>query len=272
MKNEWNWMLDPKSEDRGLNVNKKGVNLRCGDVLDELKKMESESIDLVITSPPYNLMNTTSNSMKSGTSSKWKNNAIQKGYNNHKDSLSKEDYNIWIRDCLTEMFRVLKPNGAIFLNHKFRVQGGLIEGHPFLEGFNVRQIIIWARAGGFNFNDTYFLPTYEVIYMMPKTPKGKDAFRLIKGANRKTDIWKINQERNNPHPAPFPVELVDNILTSCEGNVVLDPFAGSGTTGISAIKNGWDCILIDNSKEYCEMAKKRIEEFNYEGELNESRV
>ena len=40
-----------------------------------------------------------------------------------------------------------------------------MEGHPFLDDFNVRQIIIWARAGGFNFNDTYFLPTYEVIYL-----------------------------------------------------------------------------------------------------------
>lgn len=255
-----------------MKLSKKGISIRCGDVLEELKKMDSESIDLVITSPPYNLKNSTGGGMNSIGGGKWKSIQLNGGYSNHSDTMSKEDYNMWIRDCLTEMFRVLKPNGAIFLNHKFRVQGGLIEGHPFLEGFNVRQIIIWARAGGFNFNDTYFLPTYEVIYMMPKTPKGKDAFRLIKGANRKTDVWKINQERNNPHPAPFPVELVDNILTSCEGNVVLDPFAGSGTTGISAIKNGWDCILIDNSKDYCEMAKKRIEEFNYEGELNESRV
>jgi site-specific DNA-methyltransferase (adenine-specific) len=249
-----------------MKLSEKGISIRCGEVLEELKKMESESVDLVITSPPYNLLNSTGSSLRSGNSFKWKNAQIQNGYKSHNDSMKREDYIEWMRECIAEMFRVLKPNGAIFFNHKFRVQGGLMEGHPFLDGFNVRQMIIWARAGGFNFNDTYFLPTYEVIYLMPKTPKGKDAFRLIKGANRKTDIWKINQERNNPHPAPFPVELVDNILTSCEGNIVLDPFAGSGTTGISAIKNGWDCILIDNSNEYCEMAKKRIEEFNYEGE------
>jgi site-specific DNA-methyltransferase (adenine-specific) len=53
---------------------------------------------------------------------------------------------------------------------------------------------------------------------------------------------------------------VDNILTSCEGNVVLDPFGGSGTVGVSAKKHGWDYILIDNSPEYCEMAEKRIKE------------
>ena len=231
----------------------------CGDVLEELKRMDDESVDLVITSPPYNLLNSTGSSLRSGTSFKWKNAQIQNGYKSHKDSMKREDYVEWMRECIAEMFRVLKPNGAIFFNHKFRVQGGLMEGHPFLDGFNVRQMIIWARAGGFNFNDTYFLPTYEVIYLMPKTAKGKDAFRLKKGANRKTDIWRITQELKNPHPAPFPVQLVDNILESCEVGTVLDPFGGSGTVGVSAIKNGWDYILIDNSPEYCEMAKKRIE-------------
>jgi len=231
----------------------------CGDSIESMKKMPSESIDIIITSPPYNLMNTTSNSMKSGTSMKWKNNEIQKGYDLHKDNLPRADYVRWIRDNLTEMFRLLKPNGAIFFNHKFRVQGGLMEGHTkMLEGFNIRQMIIWQRAGGFNFNQTYFLPTYEVIYMMPKTAKGKDAFRLKKGANKIGDIWKINQVRNNTHPAPFPVELVSTILQSCEKGIVLDPFGGSGTTAIAAIDEGWDYILIDNSEEYCEMANNRI--------------
>tara|TARA_B100001287_G_scaffold276295_1_gene286616 strand:- start:1497 stop:2222 length:726 start_codon:yes stop_codon:yes gene_type:complete len=232
----------------------------CGDTIAEMKKMADESVDLIITSPPYNLKNSTGNGMKDGRGGKWENAKLTEGYAKHADNMSRQDYTNWMKECLTEMFRVLKPSGAIFFNHKFRVQGGLIEGHPFLEDFNVRQMIIWARAGGFNFNDTYFLPTYEVIYLMPKTPKGKDTFRLKKGANKKTDIWRINQEKNNPHPAPFPVELVDNILTSCEGKIVLDPFGGSGTVGVSAKKHGWDYILIDNSPEYCKMAENRIKQ------------
>lgn len=230
----------------------------CGDTIAEMKKMADESVDVIITSPPYNLKNSTGNGMKDGRGGKWENAKLTEGYAEHADNMSRKDYTNWMKECLTEMFRVLKPSGAIFFNHKFRVQGGLIEGHPFLDDFNVRQMIIWARAGGFNFNDTYFLPTYEVIYLMPKTPKGKDTFRLKKGANKKTDIWRINQEKNNPHPAPFPVELVDNILTSCEGKIVLDPFGGSGTVGVSAKKHGWDYILIDNSPEYCKMAENRI--------------
>lgn len=231
-----------------------------GDVLTELAKLPDESVDVVITSPPYNLRNSTGNGILYSNGGKWENSKLTQGYANYKDNLPISEYNDWIREVLTQLFRVLKPTGAIFFNHKFRVQGGLMQGHPFLEGFNVRQMIIWARSGGFNFNPTYFLPTYEVVYLMPKTAKGKEAFRLKKNANKKGDVWRIHQETKNPHPAPFPLELVDNILESCEGELVLDPFGGSGTVGVSAKKHGWDYILIDNSPEYCEMAKKRIDE------------
>lgn len=229
--------------------------------MEELKKLDDESVDVVVTSPPYNLKNSTGNGMKWGRGSgMWQNVDLTEGYANHSDNMPRAEYISWMREIISECFRVLKPTGAIFFNHKFRVQGGLMQGHPFLDGFNVRQMIIWARSGGMNFNKTYFLPTYEVIYMMPKTAKGKDAFKLKKEAVKKGDIWRIHQDTKNPHPAPFPVELVDNVLTSCEGKVVLDPFGGSGTVGVSAKKNGWDYILIDNSEKYCEMAKKRIDE------------
>lgn len=230
----------------------------CGDVLIKLRDLEDESVDLVITSPPYNLKNSTGNGMKDGRGGKWSNAGLIQGYDRHTDDLSREDYINWIRDVLTECFRVLKPDGAIFFNHKFRVQGGLMEGHPFLEGFNVRQMIIWSRSGGINFNAGYFLPTYEVIYLMPKTARGKNSFKLKKGANKIGDVWRIHQDTTNPHPAPFPMDLVDAILTSCEGTVVLDPFAGSGTVGLSAVKHKWNYILIDNSPTYCRMAEERI--------------
>lgn len=230
----------------------------CGDVLTELRNLDDESVDVVITSPPYNLKNSTGNGMKDGRGGKWSNAKLMEGYDNHEDSLSREDYINWMQEVLTECFRVVKSDGAIFFNHKFRVQGGLMEGHPFLEGFNVRQMIIWARSGGFNFNAGYFLPTYEVIYLMPKTARGKNSFKLKKGGNKLGDVWRIHQDTKNPHPAPFPVELVDNILSSCEGTVVLDPFGGSGTVGVSAVKHGWNYILIDNSPDYCQMAEDRI--------------
>ena len=65
---------------------------------------------------------------------------------------------------------------------------------------------------------------------------------------------------NNPHPAPFPIELIDRIVTSTNAEVILDPFMGSGTTAIAAKKNKRDFIGIDISSQYVEMAKERINE------------
>ena len=144
---------------------------------------------------------------------------------------------------------------AIFYNNKNRVQGGLIEDRgEILKGFPLRQIIIWHRNGGVNMNEGYFVPACEQIYLVCN----KD-FKLVPTANRFTDVWNITQEMNNPHPAPFPVALADRIIQSTSAKLVLDPFGGSGTTGVSAKKNGRDFILIEQSDEYCKMAQNRID-------------
>ena len=98
------------------------------------------------------------------------------------------------------------------------------------------------------------MPTYEVIYLI-----AKPNFKLAQGANKLGDVWEITQESKNPHPAPFPEELIDRIVTSTNAQVVLDPFGGSGTSAVSAKKAGRDFIYIDNSETYCEMARKRID-------------
>jgi len=156
---------------------------------------------------------------------------------------------------LKEMMRVLSENGAIFYNHKWRVQGGLLQDrHDIVEGFPVRQILIWRRKGGFNFNPGYFLPTYEVIYVIAK-PK----FKLVPKANALGDVWEFAQDMHNKHPAPFPVKLIDRIISSTDARVVLDPFIGSGTTAVAAVNNDREYIGIDLSAEYCAMAEERIE-------------
>jgi modification methylase len=133
----------------------------CGDTIEIMKSMPSESIDLIVTSPPYNLKNSTGNGMKDGRGGKWKNAALVKGYSHYNDNLPHDKYVEWQRNCLTEMIRLIKNDGAIFYNHKWRVQGGLLQNRQdIVSGFPVRQIIIWRRKGGINFNPGYFLPTY----------------------------------------------------------------------------------------------------------------
>lgn len=226
----------------------------CGSAVDAMKQIPDGSIDLVITSPPYNLKNSTGNGMKDGRGGKWANAALQKGYSHHNDCMPHHEYVKWQRDCLTEMLRIIPEDGAIFYNHKWRVQDGLLQDRQdIVSGFPVRQILIWRRKGGFNFNAGYFLPTYEVIYLIAK-PK----FKLVDKANSHGDVWEFTQEMRNDHPAAFPVKLIDRIVASTTAKIILDPFMGSGTTALSAINYKRHFVGIDLSPEYCDMAKKRI--------------
>jgi modification methylase len=236
----------------------------CGDVIEVMKQIPDGSVDLVVTSPPYNLKNSTGNGMKDGRGGKWANAALQNGYSNHDDCMPHDEYAKWQRECLDEMMRIIPEDGAIFYNHKWRVQAGLLQDRQdIVAGLPVRQIIIWRRKGGLNFNAGYFLPTYEVIYLIAK-PK----FKLADKANALGDIWEFTQEMKNPHPAPFPVKLIDRIVSSTNAKTILDPFMGSGTTALSAINFKRDYIGIDISPEYCAMAEKRIKQYQAQVTLN----
>ena len=237
----------------------------CGDAVETMKQMPDGSVDLVITSPPYNLKNSTGNGMKDGRGGKWAHAALQNGYTHHDDCMPHEKYVKWQRECLTQMMRLIPDTGAIFYNHKRRVQNGLLQDRQDIVGeFPVRQIIIWRRKGGLNFNAGYFLPTYEVIYLIAK-PK----FKLAPKANALGDVWEFTQEMNNEHPAAFPVKLIDRIVSSTNAKIILDPFMGSGTTAISAINFDRNYIGIDISPEYCKMAETRIKRHMPQGRLLE---
>jgi len=226
----------------------------CGNTVDVMARIPDGSVELIVTSPPYNLKNSTGNGMKDGRGGKWSNAALINGYSHYNDNMPHDEYVQWQRDCLTEMVRIIPEDGAVFYNHKWRVQGGLLQDrNDIVADFPVRQIIIWRRKGGINFNPGYFLPTYEVIYLIAK-PK----FRLAKKANAHGDIWEFGQESKNVHPAPFPVALIERVISSTTAQVVLDPFMGSGTTALAAKNLGRDFIGIDISPEYCEMAEERL--------------
>lgn len=110
------------------------------------------------------------------------------------------------------------------------------------------------KAGGINFNEGYFLPTYEVIYLI-----AKPNFKLANKVNKFGDVWQITQEKGSWHPAPFPEELAHRCALSTNGNVILDPFIGSGTTAVAAKKLSKDYIEIDISQNYCTQAEQRLQ-------------
>ena len=228
--------------------------IHVGDCLEIMRTMPDGCVRGVGTSPPYNLRNSSGQGMKARAKGRWINSKLaQGGYEGTDDNMPHEDYVRWQRNVLHECMRVTEEDGAIFYNHKWRVQHGLIQDRSdIVEGFPVRQNIIWQRSGGLNFNNGYFVPTYEVIYLI-----AKPGFKMTHEDIGVGDVWSFPPEKGNPHPAPFPVELPMRCAKALNGPV-LDPFMGSGTTALACRKLGLDWIGIEKSQEYADMAEERM--------------
>lgn len=228
------------------------------DALTFLQAIPSSTVDLIVTSPPYN-MRTNINGAEPSSKSKsnWgRSDLLSKGYENFGDDMPHEEYIAWQRSILTECMRVLNDAGAMFYVHKWRIQGGLLDMRSaIVDGFPVRQVIIWNRMSSNNHNRAFFAPQYEVIYLIAKSN-----FYINQSATKYGDVWNIPPETNNEHPAPFPVALAERCILSTTARLVVDPFAGSGTTLIAAQRLGRKYIGCDISPTYCELSRRRLSE------------
>jgi site-specific DNA-methyltransferase (adenine-specific) len=155
---------------------------------------------------------------------------------------------------LGECWRLIPDTGAIFFNHKPRIQRGVVQLPQNLapDHLLLRQIIIWDRNSGMNFNKSFFTPTHEYILVYAK-PK----FRLTKAA-ADMDVWRIRADRGNDHPAPYPVELAKRCIQHTAAKVIFDPFSGSGTTGVAARELGRTFIGAELDPGYRQMALDRL--------------
>jgi len=224
-----------------------------GDVLEILKEMPDEFIDLIITSPPYNKH---SAKRKCGKTDSWRQANI--GYGKFNDSMPEMKYQKWQEEVLKECLRVIKKDGSIFYNHKYRiVNHKIISPEKWLKDFNIRQVIIWDRKSSCVLEPIRFMPTFEQIYWIIK--ERKTPFFNSKAFQFK-DIWRINPAKNNPHPAPFPEELVERCIVACcpKNGIVLDPFMGSGTSALVAQNLGRNFIGIELNPEYIKIAEERL--------------
>lgn len=248
-----------------------GITLYCADNREILPALDAGSIDLVFTSPPYNLgvssgggfpdKYTRNDSMRNidrpRKGGKWAGGELAWGYGVHDDAMRPSEYRSWQRDTLTACWRLLNERGAIFYNHKPRIQNGEMQNPLDLNpGLPVRQIVIWQRAGGMNFATTHYLPTHEWIVIL-----AKPAFRLkSKGASGVGDVWTVPQESGTSHPAPFPVFLPLRALETTGARTVLDPFVGGGSTLVAAKMAGVSAIGIEIEEKFCELAARRLQQ------------
>ena len=239
--------------------------IHCGDVLDTLAAMPDECVDLVITSPPYNALQTTGGGWRHGLGKWGKASLLKTGYDSHDDRMDPSAYVAWQQDCLREMMRVVKPEGAILYNHRPRVQGDRYEDHgrgivsvADEGGFALRQVILWDRGSGFNHNAGYFLPSYEEVFLLARPGR----FRH-RGLGRVQNVWRVKPDRQRGVPA-LPVDLVRIPLATLRPSydappVVLDPFVGSGSVAAAAVLEDWRYVGIDISDEYCRQARNRVQ-------------
>ena len=234
------------------------------DVLEGLRTLDDESIDIIITSPPYNKGGLNG---KRNKGTKW-NKTIDYGGDFNIDNKPEDEYQEWQLNVLKECYRVLKKDGLMFYNHKNRIvkgKGYIISPYTWLlkSPFIIRQEIIWNRKSGPNQEQSRYIPSYENIYVLAKQ---KDTlFKRNKDVEYKTDEWTINPDRHNGHPAPFPIDIPRNILSSLNEEkvkdrviTVFDPFNGSGTTGVAAVEKGFNYIGFDIIDEYLQETERKI--------------
>jgi site-specific DNA-methyltransferase (adenine-specific) len=222
------------------------IDLKLGDCLEVMKQLPSESVDLVLTSPPYNLGNT--------------HHTGNKRHRAYEDNLPEKDYQEWQFKVLQESYRVLKETGSLIYNHKNRIKQGVqISPYEWLfkTDFIIKQEVVWFN-GSQNFDKIRFYPMTERVYWLAKSPKTK----LFNAINHHDlfgkEDWKAVGTRGQ-HTRAFPEKMVsDFLLCFPEAEIVLDPFMGSGTTGVSCKGLNRSFIGIEKNPEYFEIAKERI--------------
>ena len=234
------------------------------DVMDGMRLLPDKSIDVIITSPPYNKVGL-NGIRKDNPKNNWKTNIVYGGDINI-DNKPEDEYQRWQIDFLNECFRVLKSDGSMFYNHKNRIhKGEIVSPYQWLfkTKFKIRQEITWNRGGSNNISPCRYIPSNEIIFWLTKS-KSVSFIRPV-GMKNKMETWNINFKRNTEHPAPFPLEIPDSILDCIPNNygdkIVLDPFMGSGTVAISAIKHGFRWLGFELLDEYVDMANNRIRNF-----------
>jgi DNA modification methylase len=239
-----------------------GIALYCADSRDALKEIERGSVDLIFTSPPYNLgvspggcgkgFYTPSRGGRNVT--KWKD---FDGYGVHDDAMPMAEYVAWQQETLAALWGLLADDGAIYYNHKprivFKRLWTPLELNP---GLPLRQIITWDGGPTIAMGDGHYCPAYEWILVF-----ARDGFRLRSRADSAVgDLWRIPRETDKRgHPCPFPIGLPWRAIETTGARSILDPFAGIGTTLAAAKLLGRRAVGIEVNEEYCRTAVAWLE-------------
>lgn len=253
-------------------MNKKSsVNLIHGDALVALKEMNDGSVDFVFADPPYFLSND-GFTVKSGKAV-----SVNKGTWDKSQGFESEIsfHESWISECL----RVLKPNGTIAISGTYH---SIYKCGFLLQKMDCRIVndITWFKPNGAPaLAGRNFTASHETILWASKGQKAKHTFNYVQSRDwevgndsiyrrgkQMRSVWSIpttpkREKAFGNHPTQKPLELLKRLIALCtsEGDLVLDPFCGSGTTGVACVSLGRNFIGIDLDQSYLELTAKRIE-------------
>jgi len=213
-----------------------------GDCLELMKRIPDESIDLIVTDPPY-LISYKTNRRKDKT-------------HDFCTEIANDDNPELLRGYIKECFRILKNNTAMYMFTSSKTMD-FFRAECLDFGFSLKNTIIWVKnshtAGDLK---AQFGQQYEVILLLNKGRKEFNGKRL-------TDVWNFDRVVGNRqlHQNQKPVELIEQCILkhSDEGNVVFDGFLGSGTTAVAAVNTNRHYIGFELDKHYCDIANSRIE-------------
>lgn len=222
------------------------ITIYCGDcleIMDFWTIEQKEFVDLVITSPPYNLGND--------------HHTADKKINPYNDNMPEKDYQDWQVNVLQNLGGILTNRGHIFYNHKVRIKKG-ISIHPLTwisrTDFVLKQELIWIQ-GTPNMDACRFFPFTERIYWLTKYDSTEINNKRYKDYFQWSPVGITGK-----HDRQFPIELPKTFIDVCPNvNMILDPYMGGGTTLIAAKELGKNSIGIEKNIQYCELAKKRLQ-------------
>lgn len=254
---------------RRVKTRPSGGKILVGDCINELKKLETASVDLVFADPPYNLQLSGDLLRPNNT----KVDGVDDAWDKFQDFAA---YDSFCRAWLSECRRVLKPDGAIWVigsyHNIFRLGAALQD-----LGFWIQNDIIWRKVNPMpNFRGKRFTNAHETLIWAGRDRKSRVTFNYesLKASNddlqmRSDWLFPIcsGPERlkddggRKAHPTQKPEALLHRILlaTSRPGDTVLDPFFGTGTTGAVAKRLGRKFIGIERDGDYARAARERIE-------------
>ena len=267
----------------------KGFALYLGDSNELLKQLPENSVDMIFADPPYNLSNggfsVHAGRMVSVNKGDWDK---SKGFN--------DDYSFhykWLEACR----RVLKPNGSLWVSgtyHSIYQCGHALQALDY----HILNDVAWYKPNASpNLSCRYFTASHETLIWARKEKKAKHTFNyqdmknwphnhtrseicgfcgkenrvelLHQKGKQMRSVWAISTPKPEEkifgkHPTQKPLALLTRLVVAStkKGDIVLDPFTGSSTTGLAAVKNGCKFIGIDMEQKYLELSKKRFNKLN----------